>query len=236
MGLKRKLGTVRAWLRDRIGVMAASRNNEERFSAGRREAPIDRDVLARLRGLQDEDETDIVAELATMFLEDARSGLQTVEEALQRGDAPTIETLAHKLKGGSGNLGAGDWWASSHGWKTWAHPAISQRASSCSNDFGRNWGRWILRSRPRFRETRLSGEVIPARQASDRFVPTPEYDVALRNLTDHREGYFDLMRQHVEDGLGGRDQELVILASCGGEDLGVAPEGFCQRPGVLIDG
>jgi HPt (histidine-containing phosphotransfer) domain-containing protein len=107
VGLKRKSGTVRAWLRDRIGVMAASRNNEERFSAGRREAPIDRDVLARLRGLQDEDEADIVAELATMFLEDARSGLQTVEEALQKGDAPTIETVAHKLKGGSGNLGAG---------------------------------------------------------------------------------------------------------------------------------
>ena len=73
----------------------------------RREAPIDRDVLARLRGLQDEDEADIVAELAGIFLEDARSGLQTVEEALQKGDAPTIETLAHKLKGGSGNLGAG---------------------------------------------------------------------------------------------------------------------------------
>ena len=73
----------------------------------RKEAPIDRDVLARLRGLQDEDEADIVAELAGMFLEDARSGLQTVEEALHKGDAPTIETVAHKLKGGSGNLGAG---------------------------------------------------------------------------------------------------------------------------------
>lgn len=107
MGFERIWGTARARLRDRIGIIAASRNSEERFSAGRREAPIDRDVLARLRGLQDEDEADIVAELAGMFLEDARSGLQTVEEALQKGDAPTIETVAHKLKGGSGNLGAG---------------------------------------------------------------------------------------------------------------------------------
>jgi HPt (histidine-containing phosphotransfer) domain-containing protein len=107
MGLKRKWGTAQARLRARIGVVAASRNSEERFSAGRREAPIDRDVLARLRGLQDEDETDIVPELAGMFLEDARSGLQTVEVALQRGDAPTIETVAHKLKGGSATLGAG---------------------------------------------------------------------------------------------------------------------------------
>ena len=204
----------------------------------RKEAPIDRDVLARLRGLQDEDEADIVADLAGMFLEDARSGLQTVEEALHKGDAPTIETVAHKLKGGSGNLGAGDWWASSHGWKTWAHPAISQRASSCSNDFGRSWGWWILRSRPRSKgtEIRISGEVVPARQSSDRFVPTPEYDIALGNLADHGEGYFDFTCQRVEDGLGDRDQELVIFASCGGKNLGVAHEGFCQRPGVLVDG
>jgi two-component system, sensor histidine kinase and response regulator len=89
------LGAVlERWVRDDRGTV-------------RQEAPIDRDVLARLRGLQDEDEADIVAELADMFLEDAHSGLQTVEEALQKGDAPTIETLAHKLKGGSGNLGAG---------------------------------------------------------------------------------------------------------------------------------
>jgi two-component system, sensor histidine kinase and response regulator len=82
-------------------ILAADRGT------GRREAPIDRDVLARLRGLQDEDEPDLVAKLANMFLEDARSGLQTVEEALRKGDAPTIETVAHKLKGGSGNIGAG---------------------------------------------------------------------------------------------------------------------------------
>ena len=82
-------------------ILAAERGT------ARREAPIDRDVLARLRGLQDEDEPDLVAKLAGMFLEDARSGLQTVEEALQKGDAPTIETVAHKLKGGSGNIGAG---------------------------------------------------------------------------------------------------------------------------------
>src|SRR5215210_8409498 len=40
------------------------------------EAPLDHDVLAGLRGLQGDDETDIVAELAGMFLDDARSGLQ----------------------------------------------------------------------------------------------------------------------------------------------------------------
>jgi hypothetical protein len=35
------------------------------------EASVDREVLARLRKLRDEDEPDIVAELAGMFLEDA---------------------------------------------------------------------------------------------------------------------------------------------------------------------
>ena len=44
------------------------------------EAPVDREVLARLRRLQGEDESDIVAKLAGMFLEDARSRLEVVEE------------------------------------------------------------------------------------------------------------------------------------------------------------
>jgi hypothetical protein len=39
------------------------------------EAPVDREVLGRPRRLQGEDEPDIVAEFAGMFLEDARSPL-----------------------------------------------------------------------------------------------------------------------------------------------------------------
>jgi HPt (histidine-containing phosphotransfer) domain-containing protein len=70
------------------------------------EAPIDREVLARLRRLQGEDEPDIVAELAGMFLKDARSRLEAVEGALQKGDAPAVERAAHTLKGGSGSMGA----------------------------------------------------------------------------------------------------------------------------------
>ncbi len=60
------------------------------------EAPVDREVLAGLRGLQGEEETDIVAELAGVFIGDARSGLQEVEEALQKDDAPVVERVAHK--------------------------------------------------------------------------------------------------------------------------------------------
>jgi len=70
------------------------------------EASVDREVLARLRRLRDEDEPDIVAELAGMFLEDGRSRLDAVEEALHKGDAPAVERAAHTLKGGSGSMGA----------------------------------------------------------------------------------------------------------------------------------
>ena len=70
------------------------------------EASVDREVLARLRRLQGEDEPDIVAELTGMFLKDARSRLEAVEEALQKGDAPALERAAHALKGGYGSMGA----------------------------------------------------------------------------------------------------------------------------------
>jgi two-component system, sensor histidine kinase and response regulator len=70
------------------------------------EASVDREVLARLRRLQGEDEPDIVAELTGMFLKDTRSRLDAVEEALQKGDAPAVKRAAHALKGGSGSMGA----------------------------------------------------------------------------------------------------------------------------------
>jgi two-component system sensor histidine kinase/response regulator len=70
------------------------------------DAPLDHDVLVGLRELQGEDDTDIVAELADMFLDDARSGIQALEEAVEEGDAPAVERVAHTLKGSSGNMGA----------------------------------------------------------------------------------------------------------------------------------
>jgi two-component system, sensor histidine kinase and response regulator len=60
----------------------------------------------RLRGLQGDEQTNFVAELAGVFLEDARSRLEAVDEALQQGDASAVERAAHTLKGGSGSMGA----------------------------------------------------------------------------------------------------------------------------------
>ena len=65
----------------------------------------DRGVIASMRGLQGEDETDIVAELAGMFLDDARPRLSALEEAVLGDDAPAVESLAHTFKGSSGNMG-----------------------------------------------------------------------------------------------------------------------------------
>jgi CheY-like chemotaxis protein len=70
------------------------------------EGPLDRKVISGLRGLQGEDETDIVTELAGMFLDDAHQRLSALEEAVLGDDAPSVERLAHTLKGSSANMGA----------------------------------------------------------------------------------------------------------------------------------
>ena len=72
----------------------------------RADGPLDRQVISGLRGLQGEDETDIVAELAGMFLDDVRPRLSALEEAILGDDASTVERLAHTLKGSSANMGA----------------------------------------------------------------------------------------------------------------------------------
>jgi two-component system sensor histidine kinase/response regulator len=68
--------------------------------------PIDHSILASLRELQGEDEPDIVAELAQMFLEDVPLRLTELREAIETGDAPSVERIAHTLKGSSANMGA----------------------------------------------------------------------------------------------------------------------------------
>jgi two-component system, sensor histidine kinase and response regulator len=70
------------------------------------DSALDREVIAGMRGLQGEGETDIVAELAGMFLNDARPRLSALEEAVLSDDAAAVESLAHTLKGSSGNMGA----------------------------------------------------------------------------------------------------------------------------------
>ncbi len=48
----------------------------------------------------------MLSELAEMFYDDARSGIDAMRGAVERGDARTVERAAHTLKGSSGNMGA----------------------------------------------------------------------------------------------------------------------------------
>ena len=65
--------------------------------------PVDAAVLAGLRELGD---AELVADLAGMFIGDAESRLAALREAVESGDAGSVERAAHTLKGSSGNMGA----------------------------------------------------------------------------------------------------------------------------------
>jgi CheY-like chemotaxis protein len=67
---------------------------------------VDYSVLEGLRELQEEGESDILEELAEMFLKDAPSQLETLKEATEKGDAQSVERIAHTIKGSCGNMGA----------------------------------------------------------------------------------------------------------------------------------
>jgi two-component system, sensor histidine kinase and response regulator len=60
-------------------------------------------VLAGLRELGD---AELVADLAVMFIGDAEFRLAALGEAVESGDAGSVERAAHTLKGSSGNMGA----------------------------------------------------------------------------------------------------------------------------------
>lgn len=64
--------------------------------------PFDLDVaLARAGG-----DTDLLKELATLFLTDGPKHLSEVKAALRRGDGPTLTRAAHTIKGAAGVFGA----------------------------------------------------------------------------------------------------------------------------------
>jgi PAS domain S-box-containing protein len=78
---------------------AVGENSEE-------EDPLDRNVLAGLRELQEEDEPDILDELIELFLADVPPLLAALRQAVEAGDAHSVERIVHTLKGSSANMGA----------------------------------------------------------------------------------------------------------------------------------
>jgi CheY-like chemotaxis protein len=67
------------------------------------EGPLDREVIESLRELGG---SEMLSELGQMYLDNARSGLATLQKALEEGDASTVQRVAHTLRGSSSNMGA----------------------------------------------------------------------------------------------------------------------------------
>ena len=67
------------------------------------EGVLDSAVVENLRELGG---SEMISELTEMFFEDTVSGLAALQAAVESSDAPTVERVAHTLKGSSGNMGA----------------------------------------------------------------------------------------------------------------------------------
>jgi HPt (histidine-containing phosphotransfer) domain-containing protein len=50
--------------------------------------------------------SEMLSELAELFLKDARAAVEALKGAVVKGNAQTVERAAHTLKGSSGNMGA----------------------------------------------------------------------------------------------------------------------------------
>lgn len=74
--------------------------------AQRQDAPVDWSVLDRLRDLQEPGEPDVAAEVIEVYLKDSAGLLESMRAAARTADAEAWARLAHRLKGGSLNVGA----------------------------------------------------------------------------------------------------------------------------------
>jgi histidine phosphotransfer protein HptB len=67
---------------------------------------LDSAALENLRGLRMEGETDPLAELAQMFINDTPKRIAQIQAAIKDSAGPDLEAAAHSLKGSASNLGA----------------------------------------------------------------------------------------------------------------------------------
>ncbi len=98
---------VAAMIRKWGGSKESSKNEGTTLKENTAES-IDDDILARLKELEEETESSFVKELIAIFLEEAPENYRNMKEAIRAEEEKRIEQYAHKLKGGSLNLGAGE--------------------------------------------------------------------------------------------------------------------------------
>lgn len=69
-------------------------------------SPIDMRLVESIRSLNTDGRPDLLAELVSIFRDTTPELLEGLETAASSGDARQLQRLAHRLKGGSGNVGA----------------------------------------------------------------------------------------------------------------------------------
>jgi two-component system, sensor histidine kinase and response regulator len=84
----------------------AERGEEGSVEDHAEDDPLDREVLADLRELQDEGDPDVLKELMDLFLADVPLQLVVLQRAVEAGDVLSAERITHTLKGSCGNMGA----------------------------------------------------------------------------------------------------------------------------------
>ncbi len=75
------------------------------------EPALDPAVVQRLRELTPPGEPDVLAQVLSLFLEEAPRRLDRIRMALQARDASEMHRAAHSMKGSAGNIGAMDLFA-----------------------------------------------------------------------------------------------------------------------------
>jgi HPt (histidine-containing phosphotransfer) domain-containing protein len=67
---------------------------------------LDREVLDRIRALQQEGDEDILGQVIILFQQEAPKQLRALHEASTKGDAAALRFAAHSLKSSSSHVGA----------------------------------------------------------------------------------------------------------------------------------
>ena len=87
------------------GTGAPVTDAEPTISDGEEVASLDENVLAALGQLQRAGGSDILDELIGLYLRDTPAQLVALREAVEAGEAGTVKTIAHTLKGSSASMG-----------------------------------------------------------------------------------------------------------------------------------
>jgi HPt (histidine-containing phosphotransfer) domain-containing protein len=68
-------------------------------------SPVDADVIAELRALSEGADEDFLMKLVSQFVSDTDTRLNELRGALDAGNAHSVRSIAHSIKGSSGTLG-----------------------------------------------------------------------------------------------------------------------------------